>query len=198
MTSRDRRVLLLGGSVVLTAVLVLRVLPWAAGRTLGAYDDLQHRAALLARARDQVAGAGLLRDSAATLTRAIVRLAPQLVVGATAAEAQADLAGRVNVAASRSLLRLDRVDPVPDSGTAGRLARVRARAALEGDVRGLVRFLRAVEQGDALLAVDELRVTPGDPAAGSGGLGPEILRVEVTVAGWYLRAGAHGAGGASR
>ncbi len=45
-------------------------------------------------------------------------------------------------------------------------------------------MLRGVERGDAALVVSELRVTALDP--GSSDRAPEVLRVELTVAGWFL------------
>src|ERR687888_267177 len=120
MTERDRRALLLGGAIVLGAVLLLRVLPWGVRRVLAAEAELRDRGALLARARADLAEAALLRDSAAALSQALVGLAPKLLSGATPAEAAADLSGRINLAASQSAAKLERVDQVPDSGVAGR------------------------------------------------------------------------------
>ncbi len=184
MTQRDRRALMHGGGVVLAALLMLRVLPWTVRRAVGAERDLRARAALLVRARADLADAALLRDSAAALGQALVRLAPELLSGVTPAEAGADLSGRINVAASRNAAKLERVDQVPDSGAAGRLRRVRLRATLESDIRGVVGVLRALELGDGALSVTELRIVALDP--NSADRGPEVLRVELTIAGWFL------------
>src|SRR5437763_13515071 len=91
MTRRDRRALLLGSFAVAVAVLVLRVVPWAVRRANGGYATLRERSALLARTRDEMASLPMLRDSAATLSQALVALAPQLLSGSSAAEAGADL-----------------------------------------------------------------------------------------------------------
>lgn len=187
MTGRDRRALVLGGAVVLTALLGLRVLPWTVRKAAAAERGLRERAALLARARADLSETALLRDSAAVLTRAVVRLAPKLLSGDTPAEALADLSGRLNLAASRNQAKLERTDQLADSASAGRLRRVRTRAALESDIRGVVGFLRSVELGDAVLSVEELRIVAPDPS--SGDRVPEVLRVEVTVVGWFLEKG---------
>jgi len=184
MTARDRRALLIGGGIVLGAVLLLRVLPWTVRSALAAEAGLRQRAALLARARVDLAAASELRDSAVELGRALVGLAPKILSGNSAAEAVADLSGRVNLAASRYQAKLERVDPLADSTVAGRLHRVALRAAFECDIRGLVGVLQALTFGKAALAVRELRVTAVD--AGSPDKNPEVLRVEMTVAGWYL------------
>ena len=184
MTGRDRQALLLGGYVVLTAVLLLRVLPWSVRRVLAAEAALRDRAALLARTRADLAEGSVLRDSAATLGQALVGLAPKLLSGNTAAEAMADLSGKLNLGASRSQAKLARVDQVADSAVAGRLRRVRLRATLEADVRGVTGAVRAVEFNEAALSVSELRIVPTDPT--SADRAPEVLRLEVTVTGWFL------------
>jgi len=184
MTARDRRALLIGGGVVLAAVVLLRVLPWTVRSALAAEAGLRQRAALLARARADLAEASGLRDSAVQLGQALVGLAPKILSGNSVAEAVADLSGRVNMAASNHQAKLERVDPVADSGVAGRLHRATLRAAFECDIRGLVGILQTLAFGKAALAVRELRVTAVD--AGSADKSPEVLRVELTVTGWYL------------
>jgi hypothetical protein len=184
MTPRDRRALVLGSVSVAAAVFVLRVLPWTVRSGLAAEAGLRQRAVLLARARIDLADAAVLRDSAVQLGQALVGLAPKILSGNSPAEAVADLSGRVNLAASRSQAKLERVDPLTDSAVAGRLRRVALRAAFECDIRGLVGMLQALGFGKTALAVRELRVTAVD--VGSPDRSPEILRVEMTVAGWYL------------
>lgn len=185
MTPRDRRALVVGGAVIAIAVIGLRVLPTGVRRATAAHALLRERAGLLARTRAELASLPKLRDSAAVLTRALVALAPQVLSGSTPAEASADLSGRMNLAASRAPARVDRLDPLPDSSGRGRLGRARVHAALQTDVRGLVAFLRAIDAGDEVLTLDELRIEAPEP--GAPDRGPEILRVEVTVSGWYIR-----------
>jgi hypothetical protein len=175
----------MGGAVILGAVLGLRVAPWAVSKVITARRGLVERATLLARARTELDALPRLRDSAQVLTRALVALAPRLLDGATDAEADADLAARLNHIAARAPARLDRLDPLADSATAGRLARARVRVALETDVRGLVALLRGLEAGDGLLGIEQLDVRSADPAAPERR--PEILRVELVVVGWFLR-----------
>ncbi len=186
MTGRDRRALMLGGAVVIGALLVLRVVPWGVRGVLGAETGLRERATLLARARADLADAGVLRDSAVQLGQALVSLAPKILSGNSEADAIADLSGRVNIAVTSHQAKLERVDPLPDSVRAGRLRRVALRAAFECDVRGLAGVLGALEFGKVALSLRELRVTAVD--AGSADKVPEVLRVEMTVAGWFLGA----------
>jgi len=185
MTPRDRRALLWGGIAIGAAVLGLRVLPWAVRRVTEAHALLRERATLLARTREEMASLPRLRDSAAVLSQALVALAPQVLSGSTPAEAGADLSGWMNLAASRAPAKVERLDPLPDSSGDGRLGRVRMHAALETDIRGLIALIRAIDGGDEVLKLDELHVEAPDPGAQQRG--PEILKVEITVSGWYIR-----------
>lgn len=185
MTARDRRALLLGMCVLGTAVIALRILPWGLHSARDRYALLRERSMLLARTRDEMASLPRLRDSAATLSQALVALAPELLSGSNATEAGADLSGRMNLAASRAPARVERIDPLPDSAAEGRLGRVRVHAAFESDVRGLVAFLKAIDTADEVIRLDDLHVEA--PQALTGERGPEILKVEVTVSGWYVR-----------
>jgi hypothetical protein len=185
MTPRDRRALLVGGIAIAGAVLGLRVLPWAVRRGTEAHAVLLERATLLLRTREEMASLPQLRDSAAVLSQALVALAPQVLSGSTPAEAGADLSGRMNLAASRAPAKVERLDPLPDSSSDGRLGRVRVHATLETDVRGLIALIRAIDVGDEVLKLDELRVEAPEP--GTVQRGPEILKVEITVSGWYIR-----------
>jgi len=185
VTPRDRRALLLGGLVVASAVVGLRVVPWSIRRVAEAHAMLRERATLLARARDEMASLPELRDSAASLSQALLALAPHVLSGSTAVEAGADLSGLMNLAAARAPARVERLDPLADSVDDGRLGRVRVHAALETDVRGLVALLRTIDSGDEVLRLDELHVEAPDPSTTPRG--PEILKVELTVTGWYIK-----------
>jgi hypothetical protein len=186
VTARDRRALRLGATVVLASVVALRVLPWSVQRLRASVREVRERTALLVRAKAELADAVFLQDSASVLTRAVAGLAPKLLSGDTPAEAFADLAGRLNLAASRNQAKLERTDQLPDSEAIGRLRRVRVRASLQSDIRGVTGLLNALERGEAALSVEDLRIVASDPTGNDGV--PEILRAEVTVGGWFLQA----------
>ncbi len=185
MTSRDRRAVVLGGGVVALAVLLLRILPWTVRSAIAAEATLRERAGLLARARADLASAVELRDSAAQIGQALIGLSPRILSGNSTAEALADLSGRLNLAVTGHQAKLERIDPVTDSTVAGRLHRTTIRAAFECDVRGLAGILDALEFDKVALSLRELRVTAVD--AGSALTTPEVLKVELTVAGWFLQ-----------
>jgi hypothetical protein len=184
VTPRDRHALMLGGLAIGAAVVVLRILPWGVRRVVAAERDLSQRAALLGHTRAELEQVGAMEDSVTQLTRALAGLAPKLLSGRTPAEAGADLAGRLTLLASRHQVKLERQDQRPDSGAAGWLRRMVVRVAVESDIRGMAGLLRALAGGDAALSVDELRIVAADP--GAPNTRPELLKGEVTVAGWYL------------
>ncbi|HZH42403.1 MAG TPA: type II secretion system protein GspM [Gemmatimonadales bacterium] len=192
MTARDRRALLWGGGAVLAAVIVLRVLPFAIRTARAAEADLRERAALLARARADLASVDALRDSAGVLAHAVVALAPDLVADSTPGDAAASLATLLGLAAERHHLKVVTTGPVDADTVAGRLGRVRVHAQLQGDMRGLVGLVHALERGAPALAVQSMRVAA--PAPATDGRAPEVLAIDVTVDGWYLRP----SGGTSR
>ena len=185
MTRRDRRALILGGLVIGAAVMALRVLPAGVRHALAARGILRERAALLGGTRAEMTMLPELRDSAAVLSQALVALASQVLSGSTAAEAAADLSGRLNLAAARAPARVERISPLPDSSSAGRLGRVRVQIVLETDVRGLVAVLRSIGVGEEVLKLEVLRVEAPQPTPAIRG--PEILKVELTVSGWYIK-----------
>jgi len=181
---RDRRALLWGGAAVVGAVLVLRVLPWMVRAVTALHVEAVERVQTVARANEVLAGAPPTRDTLAQTLGAVVALAPRLIEGRTAAEAQASLSGLVSLAANRHALRVMRLDPLPDSSAEGAFNRVAVHVELEGDVAGLTRFLGAVEKGDPLLTLPALSVQATDP--GGRPNAAEQFKIEATVSGLYL------------
>lgn len=186
MTSRDRRAVVIGGGAIAAAWLLLRAVPagvQAVGRLRAHAIETQ---ATALRAREVLAAAPSIKDSLAMTLSAIVGLAPLLVEGRSSAEAQASLAGVVNAVAGRHTLKVSSLDPLPDSGL-GVLARVGVHAVLEGDVRGLQGFLRSVETDAPVLTVTAVSIAAADPR--SRATVPEVLRLELDVAGLFLPRG---------
>jgi hypothetical protein len=188
VTPRDRRALLVGAGAILSAVFLLRVLPWAVRTVATLRAEAADRVQTVARANEVLAGAAAVRDSLAQTLGAVVALAPRLVEGRSAADAQASLSGLVSLAASRHALRIVRLDPLPDSSGDGVFNRVAVHVELEGDVAGLTRFLRTIETGDPLLTLQALSVQATDLAGRPNA--PERLKIEATIAGLYLPMGA--------
>ncbi|MGH7532706.1 MAG: GspMb/PilO family protein, partial [Gemmatimonadales bacterium] len=179
---------LIWGAGVLTVALVFgRLVPMALRAWRVAQGELAERTALLARERGDLGELPTLEDSAKVVEASFVALAPTLLTGGSAAEAVADLEGRINLSASRHRTTVIRLEPAPDSTTIARLGQVRVTVQVESDWAGIVEFLQAVDADPAALGVGSLDVTSADPVASSAR--PELLHVGLEIDGWYLRAG---------
>lgn len=186
-SSRNTRALMLkAGGLVILAWLGLRAVPAGMGRVRESRAALAERVTLLERTRAELRSDSSLTDTVAVLRRRVLALAPKILAGGTSAEAANDLAGRLNLVVTRSNGRLLRADPLPDSAAAGLLGRVTLAASFEGDVRGVATALSQLGTADPVLTLASLRVLAANQR--EPGNGPEILRAELTVRGWYLRA----------
>ena len=188
MTPRDRRALLIGAAVVGAALLFGRLVPILVRRWRAGAAELADRTGLLERERGDLRGIGSLEDSAKITEARFVALAPELLSGSTDAEALADFEGRVNFAAGRHRARVIRMDQLPDSGVVARLHHVRVSIQIESDWGGVVELLRALDDDPAALSIGALSVSAADPLSSSAR--PEILRADLEISAWYLRAGA--------
>lgn len=184
MRSRDRRALLIGAGVVAGALLALRGAPAAWDAVRNTRETLSARTELLVRAEADVLRAAALEDSAAVVRNKVLALAPRLLSGTREADAAADLTLRLKRAAAENRVRVERTSSLPDSGRAGGLRPVLLRAALEGDSRGTLGVLGTLARSPVSLTTTDLRITASNPAA--PGAVAELLRIEMTVRGWYL------------
>ena len=191
MSRRDRRALSLGALAIIGTLAVARGVPalrhWSATSVASAREVVAEDQ----RAQLSVSGARTLEDTMTARSERFVALAPALLDGKSAATAGATLASIVSGAAAASDAKLGSVQLRADTATrdssgAARRAftRVTVRASLTADVRGLSRFLLALERGLTLLSIDELSITQPEP--GADGTRPEMLQVEIAVAGLAL------------
>jgi hypothetical protein len=183
MSPRDRRTLLIGGSIIGSLVVLSKGIPawrdWVAEAKAGALE--QTRAATEADAL--VAHAKSLRDTLVARNARYVALAPALVAGNTAAEASATLASLVSGAASTAGVKLGAVQlrTPADTGARRAFVRVSVHADVVGDIRGVTGMLASLERGPVRLRVRDLTVT--QPDAASAGDRVEALRADFTVEG---------------
>lgn len=191
MSRRDRRALSLGAVAIVAAIAGTRGVPALRAWSVTSVASAREVGAEAERAQRGVLGASTLSDTMQARSQRLVALAPALLDGSSAATAGATLASLVSGAAATSDAKLGSVQvrtgtAVPDSSatTSRAFTRVAVRATLTADVRGLSRFLLALERGLTLLSIDELSISQPDPAA--DGTRPEVLQVEIVIAGLAL------------
>jgi hypothetical protein len=189
ISSRDRRTLLIGASVIGSLIILTRGVPawrgWVSAARAGAEEQIGAASdadALMAHAR-------AMRDTLAAREARYVALAPALIAGNTPAEASATLASFVSSAASGAGVKVGAVQlrPVSDTGMRRTFVRVGVRAEVVGDIAGLTTLLATLERGPARLRVRDITVTQPDAAAPSDRV--EALRAELTVEGLALGRG---------
>jgi len=186
MIPQDRRAIRVGAIALAAGFLLLRALPAGARWGMQHLQALEAEERLLVETRQLVLSAPTLEDSVAHLTRRIEALAPRLLTGTTGPDAAAALAARVSVPAERLRLTVERVEPVADSLTRadGTLRRATVRVSVVGDLAELLALLDTLGRGDPLLipAGVQLAATNAPAPADSA----EVVRMELTVSGWYL------------
>ena len=185
MSPQDRRALLLGGAAVLLAAVPLRAVPLTWRAFADKRATLRSQTALVERARWEIQQASAIGDSGAVIRGKVKALAPRILSGTQQAAALADLTSRLKSAAGAHRVHIERTSPLTDSAAAGGLRRVSVRAGMEADSRGALGLLGALAGGTVVLAPTELRITAGNPTANAA----EVLKVEMTVRGWYLTRG---------
>ncbi len=184
MTGRDRRALVLGSGIFLTALLLVRGGPAAVRFIRDAHAALATQARELAALREQVEAGPALLEEGTRVRDSLGQLAPRILAGRSRAEAVDDLTERLSLAAARHRVRLDAAVPAGDSARAGALQRVTVEARLTGDLRGMVETLETLAEDRVPLRIAQYRVIGADPATPPDQ--PEVLQAELTVRGWFL------------
>lgn len=184
LSQRERRVVLIGGAVLVAAVTCLRGIPaWRTWLTeTRAMADVS--IAELARTRSGIAGMPALRDSLIARNERYIVLAPSILTGTSHGAVGASLASIVSGAAAGAGLELGAVSIRLDTTEKSVFSRPSVRGDARGDVTGLTRFLVALERGPTMLVIRTLAVTQPEPGAGSDR--SETLRIEFAVEGIAL------------
>lgn len=190
LAPRDRRALRIGGWIVLPVLLATLVVRPLGSAWVNRRAALEQDRALLARELRLVADAPRDLDLLRAERRALDASAPRLFGGAEAVSASAELARYVAREASRSKLDLEQAEtettldpaaPLPNGGAeapatgTGQSLRVSIRA--RGDVEGIVGFLRALEEGDRLVRVEQIAISAPEENPEDGSL---LLTATVT------------------
>lgn len=184
MSARERRVVIGGATVLVVAVLALRVVPvWRAWITDTRAVALVSIAEL-ARTRSGIAGMSSVRDSLIVRNERYLALAPSILTGTSHGAVGAALASLVSGAATSAGLEVGALSIRLDTVRTSVFSRPSVRGDARGDVAGLTRFLAILERGPTLVVIRQLAVTQPEPGAANDR--PEGLRIEFTVEGIAL------------
>jgi len=177
-----RRAVVVGIGVIAAVLALADGIPAAVHRFVSLSTELRLRQELLTRVQMEIANAAAMEDEALATRRRLLDLAPRLLSGTDAIDAGESLAGIVNLAAN-GRLKLDAPQFPKDSVQAGRVSQVKILVGFEGDLSGVVGFIKAIENGAPVARVVALHLRATNPEDGKG---PEVLRGQAIVEGWYL------------
>jgi Type II secretion system (T2SS), protein M subtype b len=184
VTARRRKTAFLIGSVIVLGWLSVRVIPAIVHSWQEASWELRDRTRLLAQSRREIQRQKVTFDSATSMKRAIVDLAPRVLTGETAAQASDALTSLLGIVTTRSNTRLTGSNAVEDSASAGALHRVSVHATVDGDITGVAGLLQGLAEEKTVLTTDDLQILATE--SGAAIHSAEVPRVDVTVRGWYL------------
>jgi hypothetical protein len=181
LSARDRRTLIVGGSMVGTLFVLGRGLPllrqWQASQLAEAATLTSDLAAARSGARLMPS----LRDSIRARQMRLAALDSSILSGSSPSAAAAGLASTLEDLADESSVKISAMQLQADSAGPGALVHVGVRITAMADVYGLLALVRAIEGGSQLLAVRELAVSQPEPAAPANKV--EALRLDLTVVG---------------
>lgn len=182
MTSnRERRVLVIGGALIVGMLALSRGLPrWLAWQR----DARGLAAGMVAEVARSEATARSLEeklDSLEARKSRFLELAPLLLDAESPSKAAGALTALVSGAAQAAGVRVATIRVNIDTVDNALLRRIRVSAEFEGDVRGVATMIAALERGPELLAIRELTITQRDPAGPPDR--PETLGVLLQVHG---------------
>jgi hypothetical protein len=188
LRQRERRVVFVGVVITAAGLLFGRMLPaWSAW--VGAErSDAERLSSDLQRTRARIQNLSVARDTLMARNGRYLALAPSITPGRTAGAAGASLASLVSGMAATAGLRMGALQIRSDtSGTRSEMSVFRTiavRGDAQGDVRGVARFLAAIEGSATALAIRHLSISQPEPAAPPDR--PEGLRIEFVIEGLAL------------
>ncbi len=176
LSGRERLVVSVGAALGLAALLASYVAIPQARRWSEREEMISVRADQLARLQSVLADSSEVHGALAELRSRREAMERRLLAGPTVAVAASDLQLRLNRYVTDAGMELQRVDAVAQGADDGVLRRIPAQISVRGDVRGLVSLLAGLQDGDALLAVENLRVSvapgrPGEPESLTAAIG---------------------------
>jgi hypothetical protein len=184
ISAREKRALAFGGACIVTMFAAVRGVPALLGWKRDLHSEAAESSSALAEARAILVGERDVRDSAVLDGQRVIALAPLLLSGDTPASASATLEGIISGAAATSNVQLGALELRSDSASRSAFTRVVAKGSANGDIRGLTQMLQQLEQGPALLSVEEMSITQPELSAPPDHM--EVLHMEIVVGGLML------------
>lgn len=181
ISKRERRVMAIGGALIVGMVTFSRIVPMWRAWQRGAHTSALEMTAAVARTEAAVRTLEEKLDSLEARKGRFLQLAPLLLDAESPATAAEALRVLVSGAAERAGVRVVKLHASVDTTNDTLLRRVWVSAELEGDIRGVANMISTLEHGPALLAIRELTITQPDPAGSSDQ--PERLGVWLRIAG---------------
>jgi hypothetical protein len=185
LSSRDRRVLIAGATVIGLLLIVGRALPAWRRWQEGARAKADSAAGSLAGEEAVLHAERAIRDSLASRRHRLDLLAPAWMEGDSPTAGGAALAALVSSAATRADLTIGTINIIADSIRGETFVPVRVRATAIGDIHGIAALLTTIDRGPARLVVRALSIQSTDPAAATDR--PELLHAELLVEGAWRR-----------
>ncbi len=159
MRSRDRRAVVIGGLVLLPALLYIwGVRPYRAALE-DARDQLATERATLARERAAIETARRNPRLQHVADSAMRAMRPRLFEGREATMASAELASYLGEVANQTRVYLLDAATRPPTPAVEGVQTLRVEIRAESDLRGALQFLQALEKGEKLVRVDRLDIS---------------------------------------
>ena len=182
LSSRDRRVLIAGATVIGLLLIVGRALPAWRRWQEGARAKADSAAGSLAGEEAVLHAERAIRDSLASRRHRLDLLAPAWMEGDSPTAGGAALAALVSSAATRADLTIGTINIIADS--------IRGEAGTDiGDrepvLPAVAEVVEIIDRGPARLVVRALSIQSTDPAAATDR--PELLHAELLVEGAWRR-----------
>lgn len=180
VSPRDRRVIAFGVIAMGAIAAIGRGLPAARAWNVALVDSAASLAGELAFARITHRRQPVTHALLATARQRATEIDSSILIATSPSAGAALLSALVAEAGDSSCVKIIATQLHADSVGSASLVRVSVRVTAVGDVSGLLAFLRTIESGDMLMAVEELAISSSDPAAPDDK--PEALRAEIVIA----------------
>jgi type II secretory pathway component PulM len=168
LAPRDRRALVVGGAVVLWALMASFVLRPSLARRALVTDQIAAEDALLAREQAALAAVTVAAGMQGPRDAEARDPAARLFFGKDDIVATSALAEHVEAFAAQHDVWLQLVSSRAAEAGAAQLRTLRVDVRAESDVAGLVGFLEALEHGRRLVRVEQLELAPSGAASDDG------------------------------